>query len=158
MNDDPRVATMQDLAAGPALHSEVLEARSASERLTQSRERMRRALRGEDEPGTTGTPRSAGDRLSQQFPLLAVAGIVGRESLQGVADRHPWSLVAGAALAGGLLAWVQPWRWLMRPAVLAGLATRAISLVPADVAVEMLIAQLAAKAPVTPERSHAKPD
>jgi hypothetical protein len=27
------------------------------------------------------------------------------------AQRHPWRLIAGAFVAGGLLAWSRPWRW-----------------------------------------------
>jgi hypothetical protein len=32
-------------------------------------------------------------------------------ALQPVARRHPWALVAAAALAGGLIAASRPWRW-----------------------------------------------
>lgn len=140
------------VAADSPLDNERLEARSASERLTQSRERMRRVLRGEDDGGASTSVRSASDRLAQQFPLLDVAYMAGRQSLQHVADRHPLPLVAGAALAGGLIAWAQPWRWLLRPAVLSGLVTRALSQVPVEVVAEMLIAQLAAKASTGLER------
>ena len=39
--------------------------------------------------------------------------------IKPVARNHPLRLMAGAALAGGLLAATRPWRWLARPALLA---------------------------------------
>ena len=153
MSDDLDGAATPSHADESFMHSERIEAYCASERLVQSRERMRRVLRGPHETDSETIPGSAGDRFSQQFPLLEVARIAGRQSLRQVADHHPWSLVAGAAVAGGLIAWLQPWRLLLRPAVLGALATRAMSLVPADVAAEFLMAQLAPKAAPESERS-----
>lgn len=40
------------------------------------------------------------------------------EALQPLAERYPLLLVAGAAAAGGLLVWLRPWRWALRPALL----------------------------------------
>ncbi|MFN0186743.1 MAG: hypothetical protein ACKVQR_23265 [Aquabacterium sp.] len=49
--------------------------------------------------------------------LVAVRGLV-----QPLAQRHPWALVLGAAVAGALLVRSRPWRWLLKPALLGGLA------------------------------------
>ena len=47
--------------------------------------------------------------------------------VQPLAQRHPVALVAGAAAVGALLVWSQPWRWLLTPALLAGLLPKVIS-------------------------------
>jgi hypothetical protein len=41
--------------------------------------------------------------------------------LQPIAQRHPYRLVLGAAVAGGLLVLARPWRWISAPALAAGL-------------------------------------
>jgi hypothetical protein len=41
--------------------------------------------------------------------------------VQPIARRHPYALVLGAAVAGGLLMLARPWRWISTPALLAGL-------------------------------------
>lgn len=47
--------------------------------------------------------------------------------LEPVAQRHPWRLVLGAAALGGLLAWSRPWRWVVVPALFAGLVPQLLS-------------------------------
>ena len=56
---------------------------------------------------------------------LHLAGELGvdaaRAVLQPLARSHPLALVLGALLLGGVLAWARPWRWILKPAWLAGL-------------------------------------
>ena len=41
-------------------------------------------------------------------------------AIRPVAEHHPFALVAGAAVVGGVLGWSRPWRWIMKSAVVAG--------------------------------------
>lgn len=116
-----------------------------SERLTQSRERMRAALRSAPAtesgipirneltaPSTVWWHRlqsipgadSLVDSLTgwlKQHPLLGVAGMAFTALAKPAARRHPLALVVGSALVGALLVWRGSWRWIVRPTVLAGL-------------------------------------
>ncbi len=109
-----------------------LAARSACERLAQSRLRLQRALIVE--PGTL-----AGATKDKTIPGLNLAMEVAKAwwsrhayrlaavTLQDTANaavlptaqRHPLGLVAGAFVVGGLLAWSRPWRWFPLKAVLS---------------------------------------
>jgi hypothetical protein len=42
-------------------------------------------------------------------------------AVKPMAERHPFALVAGAAIVGGIVGWSRPWRWIMKSAVVAGL-------------------------------------
>ena len=55
--------------------------------------------------------------------LLNAAGDSGNALLVPVASRHPWALVAVAALAGAALVAGKPWRWLLRPTLLGSLVS-----------------------------------
>jgi hypothetical protein len=64
-------------------------------------------------------------------PLRSGAALVGtlardhlEDRLAAQASKRPWTLVAGAALAGALIVVVRPWRWAPRPAVLASLLSQ----------------------------------
>jgi hypothetical protein len=66
----------------------------------------------------------------RQHPLHA-AGLVLADTAKAVvlplAQRHPLALVAGGFLVGGLLGWTRPWRWIVTPALLAGLLPQLLS-------------------------------
>lgn len=85
----------------------------ACERLALSRDRLRNALRA-----------SAAAPVKNRTPLH-LAGIVAKDAIdaavQPLAQRNPIGMVLGAALAGGMLMWSRPWRWLFTPALLATL-------------------------------------
>lgn len=59
-----------------------------------------------------------------QHPLhlaSVVAQAASRAVVQPIAEKAPIRLVLGAAALGGVIAWSKPWRWVGKPAVLAGL-------------------------------------
>jgi len=120
-----------------------MAASTPSERLAQSRERLRQALSG---PSSTPGESSAGrpapwwqslaalpgagiviDAVEQwwaRHPLRVTAQIAldaARGAVQPIAQRHPWALVLGAGLVGGLLVGRRPWGWVLKPALFAGL-------------------------------------
>ena len=124
---------------------------SPQERLNRSRQHMSRWLIEQGSgagPGThpdPGRPPGAAtglrglfghplalvglDLLTQwwaQHPLLRSARKA-EDSARGViaplVRRHPVAVLGTAAAAGALLVWWRPWRWLPRPAKLAGMAS-----------------------------------
>lgn len=114
----------------------------AKDRLEASRRHLQRALRtnGCRPAGTaSGTESREAEtaRLTAQalrswwslHPLrigseatIAVANAL----LRPAAERHPFGLVAGAVLAGGLLVWIRPWRWMVRPGLVTGLCQQLV--------------------------------
>jgi len=122
----------------------------ASHRLTLSRERMRLALRGPPSASGGGTSAPVGwldslkalpgaglvvDAVQQwwrRHPLyVASQGIAdgAKAVLQPLVQRHPFALVAGALVLGGLLAWSRPWRWALGSGVLAGMLPQVLAAV-----------------------------
>jgi hypothetical protein len=114
---------------------------SPAERLSRSREQLRLSLTAASRAPGDGDRRrdrgaawTWGDALLPGIaglvrhwwsghPLRAAAGLaagVTTLALRPLAARHPWGLVAGAVVLGGLLAWTRPWRWTLKPALLAG--------------------------------------
>ena len=115
------------------------QALSANERLVLSREQMRRFLRGQgtagqEPPGQSRADAGAGLGHAGRVSLLAA-----HLALAPTARRHPWPLVGAAMLAGGLLAWSRPWRWLLRPALFAGIAAQLTSHVVARLPLDRLV-------------------
>ena len=133
---------------------------SASARLALSRERLRTVMFERSAPKRKAeAQRAAGaapswlDRLKDipgagvmidavsswwsNHPLHAVgvlAAGAARASVQPLAQRNPVGLVLLAALLGAALVWSRPWRWLLKPALFAGLvpqiASKVVSHVP----------------------------
>jgi hypothetical protein len=89
-------------------------------------------------------------------PLHAAGQVAAQASgavVRPVAARHPIALVLGAGLAGVLLVWSRPWRWALRPALLAGLAPQFTARVLAHLPVESWLTLLAStlSAPIPSE-------
>lgn len=143
---------------------------SPAERLALSRERLRQAMQprnpagasargalGASSPGAwlralKANPAAAIllDALARwwsQHPLR-LAGMVAADATSAVvrpmAQRNPLGLVLGALLVGGALAWSRPWRWLVTPALLAGLVPQLFSKLMALVPPQSWMAVLAA--------------
>ena len=154
---------------------------SAAERLDASRKRLRAALMEIAHPPAKpsmldglGLGSFAGDIVNRLkgFPIAAVvietlehwwaehplhtAGIVAeqasRKFVAPIAQRNPYALVLGSVVVGAVLALTRPWRWLIRPALLAGLvpqlATQALKHMPIESWVQMLAA-FTAKSPAS---------
>lgn len=61
-----------------------------------------------------------------QVPWQA-AGVLADAALAPLARRHPWALTGAAVGVGMAVGVLRPWRWLLRPAVLAGLLTPVVA-------------------------------
>lgn len=146
----------------PAAAAKPLGVPGAIERLALSRARLRAAML--PAPSTQG--HALGDGISgfatnlverlrtmpgaavlidtiqtwwEQHPLRTaglVAAEASRKLAEPVAQRNPLALVFGAVVVGALFALSRPWRWMLRPALFAGLlpalASRAIRELPVD--------------------------
>jgi hypothetical protein len=139
---------------------------TATNRLALSRARMRQAMRDVSAPRHEGTAKGVAgafmpwldhlksipgarvviDAVSSwwvQHPLR-IAGMLGAEAAKAVArpmaQRHPFSLVLGATLLGGLFAWSRPWRWIAKPALFAGLMPQLFTKAMANVPVQSWMA------------------
>ena len=66
--------------------------------------------------------------------------------VQPLAQRNPVGLVVGAASFGALFAWSRPWRWIMTPALFAGLLPQIVSKVIAQVPPKNWVSIIAAMA------------
>ena len=91
-----------------------------------------------DGPSVGNVIRELGERVLAQ--IKAVPGL--DRLIEPMARNQPLALVLGAALAGALLVLTRPWRWLVNPALVAGLlpalATRTIRELPLDTWVQAL--------------------
>ena len=125
-----------------------------SDRLALSRERMRQALQGKPAPRSGGA--FVGDAAGAPVPWLQslrslpIAGVVfdavlswweqhplrigfvvassaAKALARPIAQRNPLGLVLGTFLLGGLVMWSRPWRWLLKPALFAGLLPQLVN-------------------------------
>ena len=143
---------------------------TAAERLEQSRKRLHQAMRGTSAaPGTAANASVAGSatlwldilKLNPtarvviaavsawwaQHPLHVAgtaAAATAKAAVQPIADRHPFALVLGALLLGGVLAWSRPWRWALKPALFAGLLPQLVSQALAQAPIQSWLAAFAA--------------
>ena len=101
----------------------------AVDRLAMTRADMARWLDG---PGSTPAASA-----------LALPERAARAVLATAAQRNPWGLVTGAAAAGAALAVLRPWRWCLRPSLLAAVAAPLVS----DLASQWLRQALSAAPP-----------
>ena len=65
-----------------------------------------------------------------RHPLRLASGVAAdaaRAALQPVAQKNPVALVVGALVLGAVVIWTRPWRWIARPALLAGLFPQVLS-------------------------------
>jgi hypothetical protein len=72
-------------------------------------------------------------------PVATLAHGVVRNTVAPMVRRHPFAVVGGAFVVGVLLVRVRPWRWILKPALFAGLAAQLVSRVVASVPLESLL-------------------
>ena len=90
----------------------------------------------------------------QQHPLRlysVIAAEAGAAVAKPVAQRHPVALVGGAFVVGALLALSRPWRWIIKPALFAGLVPHLASNTLAHLPLQSWLAALSSLAQ-TPRR------
>jgi hypothetical protein len=131
------------------------------ERLTLSRERLRSAIeesaKQPDSPFEAFLTGRSGllDVLKTVMPgtgdlLDALGAWWEHATLRPLAQRHPVALVAGALVAGAILAWSRPWRWLFRPTVIHTLGPALLTSILASGQVQAWILAILSKAPAKP--------
>jgi hypothetical protein len=127
-----------DVAMGPLVPPDANDRVAiASHRLMLSRSHLHQAvdMASSDKPTTApglakGLATSAIHQWWSQHPLRLVSEVTvntAKTLVDPVAQRHPVALVAGAAAVGALVMWSRPWRWLLAPAVLAGVLPKLVS-------------------------------
>lgn len=65
-----------------------------------------------------------------QHPLRAASLLTADTThaiVQPLARRHPLGLALGALVLGAIVAWSRPWRWVLKPAMFAGLWPQLLS-------------------------------
>ena len=91
-----------------------------------------------------------------QHPLRTAGDIAAEASrtlVAPLAQRNPLLLLGGAALVGALLALTRPWRWLLKPALLAGLLPQVLSRAIRHLPVESWLSMAAALSGMGPART-----
>jgi hypothetical protein len=68
-----------------------------------------------------------------------------------LATRHPVPMVLGALVIGGMLAWSRPWRWILKPALFAGLMAQLSAKLVAQVPLQSWMSLLTAFAQGRPQ-------
>jgi hypothetical protein len=157
--------------APPVETDAALEARlpTPAERLQQSRDRMARWMIEADGRTIARRRRASGDDGAWSWlgslrnnpvvalvtdaisswwanhPLHPAAGLaegIARDAVAPLARRHPKAMVAGAVVAGALIVWARPWRWLpklFKPALFTGILSQMASHVIAQVPLDSIL-------------------
>ena len=73
---------------------------------------------------------------------VLVAAEASRAIVRPVAQRTPVKLMLIALGVGAVIAWTRPWRWLIRPALFAGLLPQLVSRIVANLPVDSWMAML----------------
>jgi hypothetical protein len=82
-----------------------------------------------------------------KYPLNAASAMAfdaANAVAKPLATRHPVSLVLAAAMLGGLLAYSRPWRWILKPALFAGLMAQLSAKLVAQVPLQSWMSLLTA--------------
>ncbi|BDT66617.1 hypothetical protein os1_07800 [Comamonadaceae bacterium OS-1] len=140
---------------------------TATERLENSRALLRQAMQGKTKKTSSGgTRRPAPAWLADlksipvitvlveavsswwmQHPLRVASQLAAETTLavvQPLARRNPLGLALGALALGALLAWTRPWRWVLKPALFAGLTSQLLSRGIANLPLKSWLAALGA--------------
>lgn len=80
-------------------------------------------------------------------PLIQMASAATHAVARPIASRNPVALVVAAGVIGIVLAWSRPWRWALKPALLAGLMPQLLSRVVAHLPLESWLAAFGSPAP-----------
>ncbi len=83
-------------------------------------------------------------------PALMLTLQATQTAVSPLAQRHPLALVAASLVAGAAFTWIRPWRWLISPALLAGLMPQLLSTAMARVPGPAWMAVLASLAKERP--------
>jgi len=178
----PAAATPSAAASTAAVDDKPKTVTSAIERLALSREQLRAAMLPKPKAakdGQSGGIAAMASHLTDRVkevpgvPILIdalktwwarhplhTAGLVAAEASRKfagpIAERRPMTLILSAVLLGAVLALTRPWRWLLRPALFAGLLPALVSRAMKELPVDSLIrmfgsapARTAAKTPGT---------
>ena len=140
---------------------------TATERLENSRALLRQAMQGKTKSHpATGTRPSAPEWVAHlksipvvtvlveaitswwmQHPLRVASQLAvetTRAVVQPLARRNPVGLALGALALGALVAWTRPWRWVLKPALFAGLSSQLLSRGIANLPLKSWLAALGA--------------
>jgi hypothetical protein len=122
---------------------------SAAQRLALSRERLRNSLQRPAAPEGGNVVMDALRAWWAQHPLRLAATVAtdaAKAAVRPIAERHPFALVLGALLIGGLVVGARPWRGILKPALLAGLLPQLVAKLMAQLPLDSWLAMLASLA------------
>jgi len=144
-----------DPSSAPGREPDWRDVPASGDRLTRSRERVRRVLNGQ-EPSATPSGVAQPAATPSDHTMLGVAQVAAHRALETLADRHPLPLLGMAVTTGALLFWMRPWRGLLRPALIAGIAARLIARVPAENALALVTTLLGSQSLRTARRGNTR--
>nr|WP_315187458.1 hypothetical protein [uncultured Albidiferax sp.] len=155
----------------------VLAETTATERLENSRALLRQAMQSRSKSHSATEPRpSAPEWLTKlkaipvvtvlaeavsgwwmQHPLRVasqLAAETARAVVQPLARRNPLGLAVGALALGALVAWTRPWRWVLKPALFAGLSSQLLSRGIANLPLKSWLSAVGAATSPAPAATH----